>query len=511
MNKERLGLALAVAIVVVYLLMVQREALQVAASPLLLGQTWLTFLGLPVVIWLMLRSPSFSWKLMFGLFILEAYLPVKFIPASVASVFNWLCLAIVLVQRSMAKSNLLKSYMLNLFLILYTALAVLRYLKDPALPTWGEGGGSGFARYFYFFSSFVPYVVLPHILPERDLRKLPGFLLGVSFAAFVLKLVVILFPRGPLAIFLATPQLLEYLTEARYSILARSAGSLLLSSTVLFLFHRRGRGLPTAMLYALGALGGLGGLFMTGTRSLVVGAAAAMVFAFIMRRWFWQLAVLMALFLAAVLAVSSTATDYSGPLSPVVRSLTFSFVGGPRSRHVASPYVTTDTFSWRQELWSRALRKIRENPLIGKGFYSQYADMVQWSAVSYGSYTFYVMEGELGSGTTHNLFLGPVLTFGIPAGILFALYVLVQTWRLIRLCFTIPKDHEFYIPCQLLGTWVTYILVSNLTIGGTVATDLFLVLALSHVLIERVRAAASAPAPVPAAEPEPAPALSPRA
>jgi hypothetical protein len=445
------------------------------------------YLALPAMFFALLTSSKASGWMLFLLLVLDVQVYFRMSPVSAIYPFYCLCLAAHFFRALLRKEPLLPPGMASLPWLAYFAVAMVRYFRDPALPTFGLGAGSGFRAYFQFFTGFAPYLVLPALVDRGTLARMPRMLLWVSCAATVLRLVVASVPNDFLQALLFTAPQMSFMMAGRFSLLTLSSTCLFVSAAAMLFFGGRSRSPAAALIAApMLALASVG-LLLTGTRALTLAAVGTILYIMLVKRW-WLRAVLTFLLLAAVgTYVANMRLSVGSPLEPVVRALTVRILGSESSWVSSNPYVSTETLEWRTMLWSRVLSSVAAHPWLGRGFSGRFSEFTQGSFYDYEEYVDAVTEGELDAGAAHSLFLAPALSFGLPAGLLFVAYVLHRAWWLLRLILRLRPEHELFLAAHTLATWMVFILVSGITSGGSVATPLLLVLALSHLLQTQLR------------------------
>lgn len=460
-----------------------------------------TFVVLPLAVFITLTRPQFAGRVLFALFVLDIQFFVGMAAVNLVFLYGCVCVPTHIIRCVISKEPVFERKIWQPALVGYLLLAVVRYLRDPALPTFGEGEGSGFRMYFMFFATFIPFLIIPPFFNRKSLKNFPQFLMFAALAATGLRLGVALMPPSIVQRLLLTSSDMTYLMQGRFSLLSVSSSCLLVSAMTLLFFSPRTHSVSARLGYALAMALGTVGLLLTGTRALVVAAAGALLYVMIARGWWLRTFFCLVLLGFAISYIAGVNVNESSALAPVVRSLSVKVFGMDRGRVSTNPYLTQATLEWRMELWTRALASIRRYPLLGRGFSGRYSESVRSRAGSYAYYYQWVTEGELDAGATHNLFIGPFLTFGIPAGLLFLLYVGQRLRAVLRLCRSVDRNNELYRMTRLIGVWTVFILGANLTSGGTVATIPMLIFALSHVT-ERVVKQAEGDETVPGVETE---------
>jgi O-antigen ligase len=390
-----------------------------------------------------------------------------------------LCLAALLARLVMTRQPILDRAVLHPGILLCVAVSVVVYFRSPQLPTFGMGRGSGFSQYVQYFCSYLPLLLLPLTLDRNELPRIPLWLLGGSLASVVFQTVVIQFAPPALQVHFFTPEQVSYFFQGRYSYLQTSASLLFLSGLAICGF---GKGGIQSVLGTVGLFGGAFGLLLTGTRTLVLSGAVAVLYVLaVKRRWVWMAGG--CLFLAVLLFVRVNVPTVSNPLAGmVVRSVSFTMSDDTVRRQHPFAFHESETMGWRFSLWRQAAASIFEHPWFGRGFSASRWGGVPLSFMGPRDQEYAIFESTLDIGATHNLWLGPFVTFGVLAGLGFVCFVVSGYRRLWRAAITVPPDHDLYVATHLLGAWLVMLANASISTGGTVATELLLVLAMVFAL-----------------------------
>ncbi len=482
MTREKAILILCGTLLVLFVLKVLSMMLGVSMSLYAVVRVFAIFIVLPVLFATVLVRPVLAGRILFVVLVLDLQYFFGMTSVSTVYLYYCVCAAAHLVRVLFRKEPLFPPGMAALPWLAYVAIAVAHYARDPALPTFGVGSGSGFRAYFQFFAGFVPYLILPACFDRATLVAFPRYFLGVSLVATLVRLIAVWIPDERIqSLLFTTPQML-YLVEGRFSLLTLSSTCLFVAASTLLFLEPRDRPGPRPVWYILAlGIGGVG-LLLTGTRALAMAAAGTLLYIMLIKRWWLQTAMAVGLLAVAILYVANIRVSQSSPLAPVVRALSVKVMGQNTYSMADNPYLSSETLEWRKMLWGRALESIREHKWLGRGFSGRYSEYVQRNVTYYASRLYTVTEGELDAGATHNLFLAPFLSFGIPAGLLFAWYVIQRTRHTVRLALHMAIGHDLHVTVHLLAVWLVFTLISGILSGGTVATTLFLALALTHVV-----------------------------
>ncbi len=454
--------------------------LYVSESPMHVLRVALLYVGLPFVFWVVWLFPFTGGPLVFLVFLFD---PRFFGGRAVMSTlypFFVLCTLGHVIRCILSKEPVLRRKHVPLTLAGYFLIAAVCYLRDPALPTFGKGEGSGFSQYVSFFCSFLPFVFLPQMISRKTLMRLPFWVMLASALAAVFHTLLILYAEPHLQIIFISADHLAYAEQGRYSYLSRPAVLLFVSSLSVFFFSRRVSVFERPMA-AVGMVAGMVGIVLTGTRSLVLAAVAAVLCVLAAKRSWWGLATGVGMLLTLLVVRVTLPTTDSEILKPVVRSINFLTREKAYTRS-AWQFEDVETMQWRLRLWEAGIRSARKYPLLGRGFSARYSRRFSPYLLSLVSQRELAIENLLDTGGTHNMWLGPFVSFGIAAGILFTLFVVTRGWHLFRLAFRLRPDHDLFVTAQFLAVWLAACAALSMTTGGTVSTTLFLLLAVSVAL-----------------------------
>lgn len=470
-----LGIVLVLGMVKVLFMM-----LNVGESPMHVARVALLYMGLPFLFWVVWLYPLMGGPLIFVVLLLD---PRFFVGRAIMSAlypFFVLCTFAHLVRCILSKQPMLRRKYIHPLLALYFLLAVVCYLRDPALPTFGKGEGSGFSRYVSFFCSFLPFIFLPQMISRKTLSRLPRWIMALSGAAAFVHTLLIVFAEPHVQLVFIGADQLRYAAQGRYSYLSSSAVLFFASSLTVLAFSRRVSVFERPVAVAC-SIAGLLGIFLTGTRSLVLAAVAAVLCTLATKRWWGAVTACVGILLTLVLVRVTLPATESRILEPVIRSVNFLTTDRAYARSTFD-FQNTETMRWRLRLWEGGIRSVRQHPLLGRGFSARYGRGLSPHLLPVSSQKEISVERSLDIGATHNMWLAPFVSFGVPAGICFVLFVVLRGWRLVQLAFRIRPGHELYVTAQFLLIWLSTVVASSVTGGGTVSTGLLLLLALAMIV-----------------------------
>lgn len=469
--------------VIAYAILTIPKALELTGSPFALAQylamTWVA----PFMLIALTNKERWVSTLFLFLYILspEIYLGGRLLP--VFFLVIWPLFLITLGQTAIHKKRLLPGFMISPYWLIYAAIALIAYVRTPVYTTIGTEGASGFRSYFIFFSTFLIFPLMPVIFSGRQAQDLPRHLFFLSLVVIVVKSLAFLFGHEYLNILLGVrPE--EWLLEKRWTFLAHAGGFMLFSSLAL-MFAPNTRPKHFVML-ALSGLVGLFTIMMTGTRTSVLAAGAVIICAAIMKRAWWLIGCVAGVIFTAALIISNIDINPASAWAPLLRSFTLPWLNfGGASTNL---YATWETYDWRKGMWDYCMAKIAEKPFLGHGFFVDYSPLMAHYARFGHRFMFYELSwmSEIGSGATHNLWLGPFVNFGIAGGVLFILYAFERSIRTVRMLHLVDATNPYRVVTRFMALWLIYILAGSYTTGGTNATYFFLFAALSHLLEHKI-------------------------
>jgi len=448
--------------------------LDVSSSPMLLLTRSVYYFLLPILALTLMVRFSVAFYIMLALLLLGIRIFAGESDVEALPLFNYLVTALAVVRLMINKGRESFREMLSPVLILYISLAVLRYIIEPALPSFGVGEGTGFKQYFRFYATLIPFFVLPYMVSRAMLEKLPERLFVLATVALVVKVVFFYLDVPALSAMFGIRSADEF--EGRMSFLAEPARVLWMSSVVLASSRVR----PRMKLGLFGLLLALVGLLLTGTRALMGGAVVggAVGLAINGRKGLgFVLAMLMGMVFIFVQSYGPSLADEYRDFS-IVRSLNMR-IGRQREAEFID-YSQQDTLRWRFELWEDSIREIRKQPWMGQGFAGRHAERLRYRTMGESERYHLGRIAQMESGATHNLWLAPFLVFGIPAGLLFCLYVAKAMHGIFRINLGHRAPTSMRDTGVLLAVWSAQLLTESLTSGGAVAVGLFLMLAIAQ-------------------------------
>jgi O-antigen ligase len=476
---HRLHIYIAMSCIIVGVLKALRMLLRVATSPVMLFQTVMLWCVTPVFVAWMIARPHLMGKLIILAFVLDIPFALGAASVETSIILLYACSALVVLQVLMTRRALFNSSTLPIAMRLYLGLAIMSYLLNPALPTFGVSG-SGFRQYFRFFGGALALIVLPFVTPRRDFIQIPRLVFLAAIGGILIKLTVF-FLLPSLRWVMGIPSA-AMLTDGRFTFLALPGTMLFLSGLSIWTAWRRNPLTWPQWIVKTGTATGLIVISLSGTRALLIAAILTIVVLKLVRRQFASLALTATIAASAVLFVSNTSFKYPDFATPIVRSLSVPFLQFRPSATKHANFLSKDTWRWRQKLWTQAVRSTIEHPLTGRGFSGALWQAMQWRRRSMESFNYYIMQGELDQGATHNLFLGPFLTFGIPAGVCFLWYIFVRAKFVFRSALTRYADDGLSETNQFIAIWFCFFLISTTSTGGTVALYAFIACGMSHLL-----------------------------
>lgn len=469
--------------VIAYAVITIPKALMLATSPFALAQylamTWLA----PIMLIAVMNKNRWISSLLLFLYILspEIYLGGRLLPVFFLAI--WPLFIINIAQSAIHKKTILPRFMISRYWLLYAIVAVLAYVRAPVYTTIGTEGASGFRSYFIFFSTFLLFPLMPAIVSGQQMQDLPRKLFHMSMIVIGIKSVAFLFGHEYLNILLGVrPE--EWLTEKRWTFLSHAGGFLLI--TTLALSFTPKNGLKNYAALAVTGMAGLLAIMMTGTRTSVLSAAAVILLTAIMKRAWWLIGLVSGVILIAAVVISNVDVNPSSAWAPLLRSFTLPWLNF--SGATTNVYATWETYDWRKGMWDYCMTKIAEKPFLGHGFFVDFSPLMAHYASFGHRFMFYELSwmSEIGSGATHNLWLGPFVNFGILGGVLFAVYALGRCASTIRMHLQVGASSPYLIASRFMSLWLMYIIAGSYTTGGTNATYFFLFAALSHLLEHKI-------------------------
>lgn len=474
---ESLGMGFAFLILV--LMMLPRVLAPAGYSLFGSGVAVAPLLGLVIFVVLIARYES-GWAILLMLYAMDVSLPVKGIIAPALNLFYGFAIVTHIIWQVQSRSKFFQKEMLDTFLVGYIMIAACRYLVDPALPSFGVSEGTGFRGYFLFFTSLLPFVILPRMISKQALERTPYMLLLISLIAITVRLII----------FFAAPEIFASYFDGSYAVapstvryvLMNKAATVLAISSVAILFYGK-PSLPMRWV-CMGATGlGLVGLFLSGTRALTLSVLMALLFQLVCARK-WMLAASLSIVAAVLIAIAHTVTpSSSGPVAAIIRA--FSIGGLASHGYTGESYLTGETVEWRVSLWSLCIDSIKQYPWLGRGLSAEYVEAMLSPTVLFSpssKYAYLAKQALLDSGGSHNAWLGPFVTFGIPAGFLYFIYVVRRFKKLITASLKHTFPSNLTVIGSILASWAVFQSVKSLTEGGTVAIEVMLLCAISHTL-----------------------------
>ena len=474
---EAFGLALAFLVVV--LMILPRMLATAGYSLLVRGVVIAPLVGAAIFIVLMAHFEA-GWVILLLLFCLDISVPVKGITAPALNLFYGFALAAHCFWLLQARGNLMRREMLDRYLVTYIAIAAGHYIANPALPSFGASEGTGFRGYFLFFTSVLPFIILPRMLSARALERTPYILLVIALVVIPIRVAVFFLAPEVFAGFFGGAYAIAPST-IRYVLVSQAATVLAISSAAILFAGKPSLPMRWVCMAATGI--GLLGLAITGTRSLALSACLAILFLLVCARQWTLVGLLSATLVVAIIAIRLISPSTAGPGASIIRA--FSFGGLLPSKYAGEEYLTGETFTWRLELWRLCFESILQHPWFGRGISAEFAESVRSMSAMFwtnSAYDYCVKQSLLDTGSTHNMWLGPFVTFGIPAGCLYTIYVVRRFTKLIRLAVSHAFPSHLAAMGSLLAAWAIFHLAGSLTSGGTAAPDIMILCALSHVM-----------------------------
>ncbi len=468
-----------VLLLLIYALFTVPKALTLTSSPFALAQYLVLTWFAPATFIVLINKRSWAAYLIVFIYIMspEVSFGGRLLPAFF--LFLWPVFLLLVGQAAINRKPLIPRYMVNPFLLGYALVAIIAYAKTPVFTTIGTGNASGFRAYFIFFSTLLLYPLMPGMLNDNQLRRLPVYFFTASLIVIGIKTVAFFFGNRFLNILLGVrPE--EWLVEGRLTFLAHAGGFLVLASLAMS-FEPGLRIKSRIGLYALTAIG-LATLAMTGTRSSVLAAGGVILLTSAMKRAWWFIGALLGGLFLVFLVVSNMDINPANPLAPFLRSFTLPWLNlGGTSTNL---YATWETFDWRKGMWELSLKKIHEKPLLGHGFFAEFSDLMAFYSMFGHRFIYYELTwlSEIGSGATHNLWLGPFVNFGMIGGFLFIFYAIHRSVKVVIMSRSVRPENPYNTVVVFMSLWLCYILGGSYTTGGTNATYFYLFAAISHLL-----------------------------
>ena len=490
-HMQKIGIYTGAILLLGYVLSRLGALLAVGQSTPTLLMHLLIYFGVPILFGIMLTRPEVSGRILLFCFVMDFQIIIGGTITTLLPFVYTLALLALVAQSLTTGGGFLPRHMRSPLWIIYLSIALLRFGSNPVLPTWGHEGISGARAYASFFTSFIPYAILPAMFPREKLKELPWTFLWISLVALLLKYTVFLTGLTLLARLLGVTSSTALAQEHRLTFLSLPAQYLFIAALTLLLFVRRPKGSLVRIFLLLLLMISTFALLMTGTRGIVFAAICAAAFAMSLRGLWVRAATIGGAFILLIFIASNTRIDYDQSFAPVVRAVSVSFMSISDRTAATTDFLSMETFHWRTALWREALASIKRHPVSGRGLQGRHSGLTTWQTLDYASFVGLINQGELDSGATHNILLGPFLSFGIPAGLLFLAYVFRRSRSLLSTVISLPRTHSHMPLAAFLATWLVFALSATLTTGGTVAPYLFLLMAFCHEFHHNLHAAST--------------------
>jgi hypothetical protein len=355
------------------------------------------------------------------------------------SLFFPVIIGVVVLMKNIPKFSRVRTYYLNsvlllLFLFFVSISFQLFYkLQLPGFLGSRSTGNSGFLLRWNLINNVIVFVVL-FVGFNRDMLNYLITRINLLYLfVFVVSMFMILFNVNTLPLFNTFSwSVVVESTSSKKMIIAGSAAMMLLMYQIAF--KRR----TTLWLASLAIL--LMGVALSGSRTAFLSYLLLVLFGFMIYHRFLIRGIIAMVLCSAIL--------FAILLSPVVllvperyQRLVVIFPSEFYTGELAKLRVSAAAKSsnFRYEMWTKAFNKIKQHPLEGEGIGIPKA---QYDLGAEGLSAFQkidskiLIEDFMNSGSLHNTFVSIAYIFGIPAALIFFIFlfsILLKTYRLTQI------------------------------------------------------------------------------